>query len=121
MIPTPPAGDIALFVAEAKRLAAGQFEIADGLKAWHLNVLVQPATGAVIDSIFVRSADGAMAPANLVVNVRTSDGPIAQGTFTSDAARSIVEEARGFQVVAEMPGGQRSCDVSSTDRFRLGL
>jgi hypothetical protein len=114
-------GDIALAAAEAKR--AGQpFQIADSLITWQLNVAIQPATFAAIHSILVQSASGAVAPADLVLKMSSPDGQqVAMGTFTSEAAKAIVEEAGQFQIVAVLEAGERSCDVSPAARDKLGL
>jgi hypothetical protein len=85
-----------------------------------LTVVAAPTSNGTVQNIVLKS-DSAVVPASLMMTAPMGDGSLAgYATFTGDEARAMVESG-DFQVVAVLPAGQRSCDVSEKDRRRLGL
>lgn len=112
------AGDIALNEAIAKRINT-ELHVTEGMKAWHLTVVAAPATAGIVQNIVLMSGSTVVAP-SLLFTAAVDGGMAGYATFSSPEAQALVQSG-DFQVVAELQGGRRSCDVSQKDRVRLGL
>ena len=89
------------------------------MKAWHLTVVAAPATAGIVQNIVLMSGSTVVAP-SLLFTSAVDGGMAGYATFSSPEAQALVQSG-DFQVVAELQGGRRSCDVSQKDRVRLGL
>ena len=115
-----PAGDIAMKAFDAKRLSQ-PIEITTEAKAWHLTVIAHPARSGVVQAIALRSGRGDAVPADqFVVGPPVGRSVDGAAVFTSPAARTLIEHGR-FSVVAVLPAGERSCDLTDKDRAKLGF
>lgn len=115
-----PAGDVAMKAQDAKRLYR-PLELTDDMKAWHLTVMAQPQTFGMIQALAVRGATGESAPADTFVAGPPLQGRIdAIGVFSGPAARAIIDRG-DFQIVAVLPAGERSCDMSAQELAKLGF
>ena len=90
-------GDIAMKAYEAKRRNQ-QLPMTEDLKTWHLTAIAHPTGAAIVQRLALRSSNGDTAPADTFVQGppvgRTTD---AIASFTSPAARELVERGENFE------------------------
>jgi hypothetical protein len=114
------AGDIAMKAFDAKR-SSQPIEIKEEARAWHLTVVAHPTRSGVVQAIALRAGKGdAVAADQFVAGPPVGKSVDGAAVFTSPAARALIEHGP-FSVVAVLPGGERSCDLTDKDRAKLGL